>query len=102
MRNRRSFTPEFKRDAASLVLDQQYTIKEACESMGVGETGMRNWVEQLRSERTGITPEGSRALTQEQQRIQELEKENKQLKREKEILKKASALLMSDTWNATP
>jgi len=100
-KKRRSFTPEFKREAASLVLDQQYSIKEACDSMGVGETGMRHWVEQLRSERNGITPEGSRALTVEQQRIQALELENKKLKREKEILKKATALLMSDSWNAT-
>jgi len=100
-KKRRSFTPEFKREAASLVLNQQYSIKEACDSMGVGETGMRHWVEQLRSERNGITPEGSRALTVEQQRIQALEIENKKLKREKEILKKATALLMSDSWNAT-
>jgi len=41
MGTRRSFTPEFKRESASLVLDQQYAIKGACEAMGVGETGMR-------------------------------------------------------------
>ncbi len=82
-------------------MDQQYSIKEACDSMGVGEAGMRHWVEQLRSERKGVTPKGSCALTAEQQRIQALELENKKLKREKEILKKATALLMSDSWNAT-
>ncbi len=54
MRTRRSFTPEFKREAASLVLDQQSTIREACESMGVGATGMRNWVKQLQNERKGM------------------------------------------------
>ena len=37
--DRRSFTPEFKRDAATLVVDQGYTISEACEAMGGGETG---------------------------------------------------------------
>ena len=101
MRKRRSFTPEFKREAATLVLDQRYTIKEACESMGVGETGMRHWVKQLSNERTGLTPQGSRALTEEHQRIQALESRIKRLELEKEILKKASALLMSDAWNAT-
>lgn len=100
MRTRRSFTPEFKREAAGLFLDQQYTIKEACESMGVGETGMRHWVRQLRSERNGLTPQGSRALTEDHQRIQTLEARVKKLEREKDILKKASALLMSDSWNA--
>ena len=101
MGKRRSFTPEFKRESASLVLDQQYTIKEACESMGVGETGMRHWVKQLRTERNGLTPQGSRALTEDHQRIQFLEARVKKLEREKDILKKASALLMSDAWNAT-
>ena len=101
MRKRRSFTPEFKRESASLILDQQYTIKEACEAMGVGETGMRHWVKQLRDERNGLTPQGSRALTEDHQRIQVLEARVKKLEREKDILKKASALLMSDAWNAT-
>ena len=65
--------------------------------MGVGETAMRRWVEQLKSEHQGITP-GSKALTAEQQRIQELEKRIKRLELEKEILKKATALLMSDEF----
>lgn len=100
MGTRRTFTSEFKREAASLVLDQQYSIKEACDSMGVGETGMRHWVNQLRSERSGLTPQGSRALTEDHQRIQVLEARVKRLEREKDILKKASALLISDSWNA--
>ncbi len=94
---RRSFTPEFKRDAAALVIEQGYTINEACEAMGVGETAIRRWVEQLKSEHQGITP-SAKALTAEQQRIQELEKRIKRLELEKEILKKATALLMSDEY----
>ena len=100
MGKRRSFTPEFKREAASLVLDQQYTIKEAGGAMGVGETSLRHWVRQLREERSGLTPQGSRALSEEHQQIQALEARVKKLEREKDILKKASALLMSDSWNA--
>ena len=100
MRTRRSFSPEFKRESTSLVLDQAYTIKEACEATGAGETAMRHWVKQLRSERNGLTPQGSRALTEEHQRIQALEARIRKLEREKDILKKASALLMLDSWNA--
>lgn len=91
---RRGFTPEFKREAAALVVEQGYTVNEACKAMGVGDTAMRRWVEQLKSEQQGITP-SSKALTAEQQRIQELEKRVKRLELEKEILKKATALLMS-------
>jgi len=39
-----------------LVLDQAYSIKDACEAMGVGTTAMRRWVTQLKEERHGVTP----------------------------------------------
>ncbi len=94
---RRSFTPEFKRDAAALVVEQGYTVTEACKAMSIGETAMRRWVEQLKSEHQGITPV-SKAMTSEQQQIQALEKRIQRLELEKEILKKATALLMSDEY----
>lgn len=94
-RQRRTFSSEFKMEAASLVLDQEYSIPEASRSMDVGETALRRWVEQLRLERGGSTPM-SKALTPEQQKIQELEARISRLEREKSILKKATALLMSD------
>lgn len=96
-KQRRSFTPEFKLEAASLVLDQGYSVTEASRSLDVGETALRRWVDQLRAERGGETPT-SKALTPEQQRIQELEARVKELETEKQILKKATALLMSDEF----
>ncbi len=99
-RQRRSFSTEFKQEAACLVLDQGYSITEASRSLDVGETVLRRWVSQLRAERGGETPK-SKALTPEQQKIQELEARIKLLEREKNILKKATALLMSDEWNRT-
>ncbi len=99
-RQRRSFSTEFKQEAACLVLDQGYSILEASRSLDVGETVLRRWVSQLRAERGGETPK-SKALTPEQQKIQELEARIKLLEREKNILKKATALLMSDEWNRT-
>lgn len=99
-RQRRSFTTDFKHEAASLVLDRGYSISEACRSLDVGETPLRRWVDQLRAERGGDTPQ-SKALTPEQQKIQELEARINRLEREKDILKKATALLMSDDWKRT-
>jgi transposase len=96
-RLRRSFTAEFKLEAASLVLDQGYSVPEASRS---GETVLRRWVQQLQSERTGTTPI-SKALTPEQQKIQELEARINRLEREKAILKKATALLMADEFTRT-
>ena len=96
-RQRRTFTPEFKLEAASLVLDKGYSYTEACRSLDVGESALRRWVEQLKTERDGVTPSAT-ALTPEQQKIQELEAKVKRLEDEKRILKKATALLMSDEY----
>ncbi len=94
-KQRRSFTPEFKREAASLVLDQGYSHIDAARSLGLVESALRRWVSQLQEERNGVTPT-SKALTSEQQKIQELEARINRLEREKSILKKATALLMAE------
>jgi len=94
-KQRRSFSPEFKAQAACLVLDNGYSYIEAIRSVGVAESVLRLWVQQLQMERHGITPQ-SKAMTPDQQRIQELEARIDRLEREKAILKKATALLMSE------
>ncbi|RMU85273.1 hypothetical protein ALP22_04824, partial [Pseudomonas coronafaciens pv. porri] len=76
-------------------LDQGYSHIEASRSLGVVESALRRWVSQLQQERNGVTPQ-SKALTPEQQKIQELEARIARLEREKSILKKATALLMSE------
>lgn len=102
MGSKRTFTSEFKKESASLVLDTEYSIQQASEAMDVSESAMRRWVKQLKAERGGKTPIGSRAITAEQQQIQALQKQIRKLEREKEILKKASALLMLDMYQSTP
>jgi transposase len=99
-KTRRSFSPEFKLEAAQLVVNQQYSIRQACQAMGVSKSSLENWVRQLRQERLGKTPKAS-AMTPDQRRIQELEKRLRQVETEKEILKKATALLMSDSLNSS-
>ncbi len=73
-KQRRTFSAEFKREAAALVLDQGYSHIDACRSLGVVDSALRRWVKQLEAER---------------------------LEREKAILKKATALLMSDELDRT-
>ena len=99
-RQRRTFSTDFKSEAAHLVLNQGYSIRDASKALGVGETAVRRWVTQLDQERVGITPK-SKALTPDQQKIQELEARINRLEREKAILKKATALLMSDELERT-
>lgn len=97
-RKRRSFDPEFKLECAQLVVDQGCTIKSTTEAMGVSKSTLESWVRQLRAERVGSSPKAT-PLTPEQRKIRELEKKIKRIEEEKEILKKATALLMSDSLN---
>ena len=99
-KQRRSFSAEFKREAADLVLNQNYSYIEASRSLGVGESALRRWVDQVQKERQGVTPQ-SKALTPEQQKIQKLEARIARLEREKSIQKKATALLMSEDHECT-
>ena len=89
MTKKRSFSPEFRLEAAQLVVDQGYTVKAACDAMGVGKSTMEYWVRKLRSERAGKAPRGE-ALTTEQREIQELKRRLRRAEEEKEILKKAT------------
>ena len=99
----KKFSPEFKAQAASLVLDSGYTLKEAAQVSGISHSAITTWVKQLKAERSGTTPQNASAITaqQQQQQIQALEKRVKQLELEKDILKKASALLISDDYQST-
>ena len=95
-RTRPSFSPEFRLEAAQLVVAQGRSIREAADAMGVGKSTMDKWVRQLRAERDGKSPQGT-PMTPDQQRIRELGKQLSRVEEEKEILKKATALLMSDS-----
>ena len=83
-----------------MVASQGYPIRETSRSLGVGETAIRRWVSQLGQARNGITPK-SMALTSEQQKIQELQARINRLERAKAILKKATALFMSNELHRT-
>ncbi|CAM7959606.1 transposase IS3/IS911 family protein [Enterobacter hormaechei] len=56
---RRNFSPEFKRESAQLVVDQNYTISDAARAMDVGLSSMTKWFKQLRDEHQGKTPKAS-------------------------------------------
>ena len=86
--------------SAQLVVDQNYTVSDAAKAMDVGLSTMTKWVKQLRDERQGKTPKAS-PITPEQIEIRELKKKLQRIEMENEILKKATALLMSDCLNSS-
>ena len=81
-----------------MVVEQGYSVKETSEAMNVKSTTLQVWIKQLKSEQRGVMPNGT-PMTAEKLKIRELEKRIKRIEMEKEILKKATALLMSDSFN---
>ena len=73
-----------------MVRDQGLSVSEVCRSMELGETAVRRWVAQYDAECAG-GPGVGKPLTAEQQRIRQLEAENRQLREDNTLLKKASA-----------
>jgi len=80
----------FKLEIARMVVDQGLSIAQVVKDMNIGRTAVRRWVEQYRAEQLGNTGIG-KPITAEQQRIRQLEIENRQLRSDNELLKKASA-----------
>ena len=90
----------YQLEAAKLVLDQHYTHSEAAKAMNVSLSAINRWVKSLRMERQGKTPLGL-PVTPEQTELREMRKRIQRLEMENEILKKATALLMSDSLNSS-
>lgn len=92
---RRKITAAYKEEAVKLVLEQKYTIAQACEMLGIGGTALRRWINQFKTEHGGVTPSGE-AITPAQHRIQQLEKRVSELERERDILKKSTAFFVKE------
>jgi transposase len=90
---RKRYNKDFQESAAKLVLEQGYTAQKAAESLGVHLTTVKGWVLDYRSEHG--TP---KSLEQVDQRkyVEQLERENRQLRMEREILKKATAFFAKE------
>lgn len=73
-----------------MVLDQGLSVSQICKDMDLSDSAVRKWVKQLSAEVQG-PPGIGKPLTPDQQRIRQLEQENRQLKLDNELLKKASA-----------
>ena len=95
---RATYSAAIKLETAQLVVDQGYTQEDAAKAMGVGKSTVSKWVTQLKQERNGQSPLAS-PMTPEQIEIRELKKQIQRIELEKDILKKATALLMSDSLN---
>lgn len=99
------YSPELRERAVRMVFDhvhdhpsQWATIRSVAEKLGCTVEALRRWVRQAerdRGERPGLT-------TDERQRLKQLERENFELKRANEILRKASAFFAQAELDRRP
>ncbi len=88
-RPRRRFDDEFKEQAVRLVLDEGKSVGAAARDLDLTESSLRHWVERARADR-GKGKAGV-LTTAEREELGRLRKEVRELRTEREILKKAAA-----------
>lgn len=87
-KKRRSFTPEYKKEAAMLVIDTGRTIAAVAAEIGVGEQTLGRWVH---AERERLEPEKKLSVAELQAENARLRKELYEARKDKEFLGKAAS-----------
>ena len=92
-RPRRRFDDDFKAQAVRLVLDEGKSVGGVARDLDLTETALREWVNRARADRTN----GKTGLTAaEREELARLRKENRILREEREILRKAAAFFATE------
>jgi len=92
-RTRRYFSPEFKAETIELIRSSGRSIPDICRELDLTETTVRNWMRQGRidaGDEEGLS-------TDEREELRRLRSENRTLKMERDLLKKAAAFFAKDS-----
>jgi transposase len=90
---RKSYTPQYRRDAAHLVIDSGRTITAVASEIGVGEQLLGRWVAYERARMDAPPPATD---INERAELERLRAENAQLRMDREFLKKAAAFFVAE------
>ncbi len=93
---RKSYSKQFKIDAVKLVTEEGYKISEAARNLEIHPNVLRKWRDQLNGDSGQAFP-GKGHMTPEKEELHRLREENKQLRMEHEILKKAAAFFAKES-----
>ena len=94
-RRRRSFTPEFKAEIVELCQRGDRSAGQVARDFDLTETAVREWVKQAGRD-TGTLSDGGLASA-ERRELSELRRENRRLREDVEILKRATAFFAKET-----
>jgi len=95
-RKRPKYTKEFREDAVKLVTEQGYSSNEAGRRLGVSQSNISRWVREYRKDQEDMA-DGGVTRKELEDKIRRLEKENRRLEMEREILKKAAAFFAKES-----
>ena len=84
----RKFSPEFREEAARMVVETSRAIADVARELGINETSLGNWVRAYREKHAEDEPP---LQVSERARLRELERQNRELEMENAFLKKAAA-----------
>ena len=89
-RKRRKYDADFKRNAVNLSNDPTRSVSEVAANLGIAAELLYKWRKQQSIQGEIAFPgNGIQALTEDQKRIKELEKQLRDAEMERDILKKA-------------
>lgn len=83
----KQFTPEYRVEAVKFVVEGERPIAEVARDLGINEGTLGNWVNKYRREH----PVSEQLNISDRSRLRELERENRELRMERDFLKKAAA-----------
>jgi transposase len=92
-RNRRKFSDQYKDEAVKMVIETSKPIAEVARDLGVNEGTLGHWVNVYRK---AHSDEEVPLTVTERARLRELEREVRELRMEREFLKKAAAFFASE------
>jgi len=92
---RKKYTSEFKEEAVKLVTEQGYPISETARNLGINANMLGRWKKEILGEAEGSSGNGNAKALQSE--LTRLRKENKRLRMEREILKKAAAFFAKES-----
>jgi transposase len=95
-RKRKHYSKQFKIDAVQLVTEQGFGVSEAARNLGIHHSSLRRWKRQLESDGNQAFP-GKGNLSADKDELNRLRKENKRLRMERDILKKATAFFAKES-----
>ena len=95
MGKRRSFSKEFRLEAVKLVRDGGVSIRQASRDLGVHETSLRRWITQYEIDHGQGSEEA--LSTGDKEELRQLRRDNRRLRMEREVLKKAAAFFAKES-----